>query len=199
MKRPILVFDIETQRLFEEIKGGRTADLKLACAVVQEFESGAKHVFCVMHGDGTEQARELHRLLSTASLIVGFNHERFDFRVLEGYGVSFKGFPSFDLMLDIEKRAKRKHGLDAVCRATLGKGKKGEGAMAPHLWRQGRFDELVTYCMGDVELTSELFLHGLTYGRVAVSTGPGPRWVHAPWKGEPQVARALVYENEPPK
>jgi len=47
--------------------------------------------------------------------------------------------------------------LDAIARATLGKGKSGSGADAPRLWRQERYAEVINYCYNDILLTKALF------------------------------------------
>jgi len=49
------------------------------------------------------------------------------------------------------------YGLDATCKANLGYGKTGNGALAPVLWQQGKVGEVVDYCLSDVHRTKKLF------------------------------------------
>lgn len=49
------------------------------------------------------------------------------------------------------------YGLDATCKANLGYGKTGNGALAPILWQEGKVGEVVDYCLSDVHRTKKLF------------------------------------------
>jgi DEAD/DEAH box helicase domain-containing protein len=197
MKRPILVFDIETRRLFDEIHGGRITDLGFACAVVRDLESEVNHYF-VQRSEGWDQAVGLHQLLGTARLVVGFNHERFDFRVCEGAGVSFKGMPSFDIMGDVQRRTKKMYSLENMARASLGRGKSGKGELAPMMWRKGQVDEVVRYCADDVKLTADLFMFGLEHGKIGIDQGGLKRFVHTPWRAHPVVGPAVTVPSTAP-
>ena len=49
------------------------------------------------------------------------------------------------------------YNLDALALANLGKAKTGHGALAPALWQQGKYHEVIRYCLNDVMLTKALF------------------------------------------
>ena len=60
--------------------------------------------------------------------------------------------------------------LTELALATFGVGKDSSGAMAPTLFKAGRYAELFSYCLMDVELTEKLFKHALEYGYVKSPT-----------------------------
>ena len=50
--------------------------------------------------------------------------------------------------------------------STLQKKKKGKSASAPELYRLGKYKELTSYCKGDVLLTRDIFIYGISNGFV---------------------------------
>lgn len=56
--------------------------------------------------------------------------------------------------------------LNAVAKATLGIGKMDgpQGKQAVEAWMQGRYSEVVTYCMRDVAITRLLYIHAWEEG-----------------------------------
>lgn len=70
---------------------------------------------------------------------------------------------SYDLLAEIwkvdpdGKFARGVNSLDAIAKANGLPGKAMTGAMAPHLWTQGRYAEVMNYCAADVAKTRWLF------------------------------------------
>jgi hypothetical protein len=56
--------------------------------------------------------------------------------------------------------------LDQVAESNLTCKKNGDGAMAPELWKAGRYAELCTYVLQDVKVERELWRHVLEHGAV---------------------------------
>jgi len=54
--------------------------------------------------------------------------------------------------------------LQDLASATLGKGKTGTGLDAYHFYKQGQLDKLTEYCLNDVRLTRDLYLHAREHG-----------------------------------
>lgn len=118
----------------------------------------------------------------------GFNTKRFDIPLLEEHGVSFGPYQTkelelhppaahYDMLeqiwlalgLDPDKFNPRTHGgwgLDAVCQATLGIAKTGNGALAPVWWQQGKRGKVIDYCLNDVWMEGQLLLWILKGGLV---------------------------------
>lgn len=101
------------------------------------------------------------RYLRHADLIVGYNSREFDVPCLEGAAGEALGIvPHCDMLQEIwGSLGKRRKGfkLAEVCERTLGITKSKSGAMAPELYATGKFAELHTYCLRDVQLTAKLF------------------------------------------
>ena len=78
----------------------------------------------------------------------------------EGMGISVIG--AYDYVTGqppfyIPRKTRAGYSLDALALANLGQAKTGHGALAPELWQQGRYHEVIRYCLNDVWLTKQLF------------------------------------------
>ncbi len=158
-----VLFDLETLRSADEVGGwGNAHRMGVSVGVVCLLEEGRFEVF------REEGVAELAELLEGASLVVGFNVKRFDYRVLSGYtGVDYRRMvETLDLMEDVQRRIGFRVGLDHLARETLGAEKSGDGLQALEWVRQGRLDLVEDYCRRDVELTRDLYLYGRREGCV---------------------------------
>lgn len=175
--RPVLVFDLETQKSFDEVAGRNTRQLGLSVAVVYSF---ADDSFVTYFED---QADELIRTLARAELVVGFNVIGFDYEVLRGYGDFPRGTPpTLDIMVDLQEKLPFRPKLESVLQATLGVGKTADGLQALQWYREGRLDEIAQYCQEDVRLTRDLYLFGKKNRFVLVSRYSGtPIRVEVDW------------------
>ncbi|OQA58142.1 MAG: DNA polymerase II [Candidatus Omnitrophica bacterium ADurb.Bin277] len=160
----ILVMDLETQKSFREIgksKVDSLAKLKVSVAGVYDYLSDQYRTY------EENEMMELDKRLQTADLIIGFNIRRFDMPVLQPYLFkSVAELPVLDLLDDIEKVRGHRASLDSVARATLKKGKSGDGAEALVLFKEGRWDELKKYCLDDVRLTWGVYEFGCREGKI---------------------------------
>jgi DEAD/DEAH box helicase domain-containing protein len=99
------------------------------------------------------------KLLKKADLVIGYNHLWFDLPVLQKYSdYDLKKLPSYDIMLEIEKKIGFKVKLDDVCKSTLGSKKTDSYEVYKHYYKDKNWEPLIDYCMHDVKLTNELFL-----------------------------------------
>lgn len=112
----------------------------------------------------------------------GFNTRRFDLQLLARYGLQHGeksdwvwADPHYDMLEEIwlalglnpDKYAPATHGgwgLDAVCGATLGIHKTGDGATAAIWWQQGKRGKVIDYCLNDVWMEGQLLLYILRGG-----------------------------------
>jgi DEAD/DEAH box helicase domain-containing protein len=115
-----------------------------------------------------ERVAELAALLDGASLVVGFNVKKFDYRVLSGYtGVDYvRKLPTLDLLEEVHRRIGFRVGLDGLAKETLGAAKSGDGLQCLEWVRQGRMDLVEAYCRKDVEILRDLYLYGRREGCV---------------------------------
>jgi DEAD/DEAH box helicase domain-containing protein len=67
------------------------------------------------------------------------------------------------MLAEIEKQLGYRLKLDAVAAATLKMGKSADGLQAVQWWREGRIEEIFTYCEQDVEVTRRVYEFGKQY------------------------------------
>jgi len=167
--RSVLVFDLETQRSFQDV-GGRDQmhRLGMSVGVVYSFADDEFHAF------REERVDDLIALLRGAELVVGFNLLGFDYKVLEGYRqLRWDSIPTLDIMVDLHQRLGFRPKLDSVVQATLGAAKSADGLQALAWFREGRFDLIEEYCIDDVRLTRDLYIYGKRNRHVLVSRSSG--------------------------
>ena len=159
----ILVLDIETQYLFDEV-GGRdhVERLRLALAVTYSVGCGGFESFW------EPDVERLVSKLRRADLVVGFNLIAFDYRVLQAYTSVplHSSIPTLDIMDDVRSGLGTRVSLDALARATLDAQKGGSGLDSVKWFRAGRLDLVERYCRADVDITHRLFAFGLRHGHL---------------------------------
>jgi DEAD/DEAH box helicase domain-containing protein len=147
-----IFFDVETLRLSHEVEGGwsNIARFGLAVAVTWDAENRFRRWF-------EPEVKALVAELGQFQRIVSFNGDRFDFEVLRGYHpVDNLRCKSFDLLADLQRRLGFRIKLDDLARETLGYQKTGNGLEIVQWWREGRKEEVCTYCENDVKLLVDL-------------------------------------------
>ena len=157
--RNIVYFDLETQKSAEEVGGwDRIRDMRMSLGVTYSTARGGYRVY------GEPQVAELLRELQRADLVVGFNHLRFDYEVLQGYSpVDLTQNPNLDMMVDLKERLGHRLGLDSIAEATFGLNKTSEGLQALEWFRQGKMAEIAEYCCFDVKITKLVHEFGVQH------------------------------------
>lgn len=128
-------------------------------------------------------------LIDRADEIIGFNSLSFDDRLMAANGIQIQ--TTYDLLCEARlasgqpaqyspEKTRPGYGLNALAKATLGKGKTGTGENAPILWQEGKRGEVIQYCLADVALTRELWerksaIVDPTNGKILFLRG-GSRW-----------------------
>jgi DEAD/DEAH box helicase domain-containing protein len=166
-KEPRIVFlDLETQKSAQEVGGWRNIHL-MRVSVVVIFDSLEKRFLSFKENEIAELLAHLEK----AELVVGFNIKRFDYTVLAAYtGKNLQALPTFDMLEDIHRRLGFRLGLDHLAVETLNRRKSGDGLQALEWFKQGEMEKLTDYCRMDVELTRDLFIHGLEKGQLIYRT-----------------------------
>lgn len=157
-----LVFDLETQKLFEEVAGRENfQDLRLAVAVLYDSATDQYQSYT------EDKVQELIAALRRAPLVVGFNLLGFDYQVLAAYTEQpFSDIPTLDMHREVERQLGFRLGLDALASATLGLEKSASGLLAVRWFKAGRLDLVIEYCRRDVEITKALYEYGRDHGQV---------------------------------
>ncbi len=160
-----IVLDLETQNSFADVGGrGKNHLLKISVCGVYFYETDT-YVCYEEH-----ELSKLAPLLQTADQIIGYNIKDFDFEVLQPY-LNFNIFdiPYLDVLQEIEKSIGHRVKLESVAQATLGTGKSGTGLQAIVYWREGKLNELKSYCLDDVKVTKQVYEYGMKHGKVLYS------------------------------
>lgn len=158
----IVYFDVETQKLFEEVGGRDASKLLLACGVTW---STVRNDFAVYW---EKDAAALVAELKSADRVVGFNSIGFDYEVLKPYAPTenFRTFRSTDMLQDIFRTLNFRLSLDSIARATLGTTKTADGVQSVEWFRQGEMDKIAEYCKADVDITRRVYEFGRDNGFV---------------------------------
>jgi DEAD/DEAH box helicase domain-containing protein len=160
--RNIIVFDLETKHVAEEVGGWRNIrEMGLAVAVTYNAATG-------VYRDYTEQeANHLIATLLGADLVVGYNVLRFDYEVLHPYTTEkLDRIPTLDMLDSLYRALGWRPSLDAVAAATLGETKSADGLQAVRWFREGQLDKVIAYCRRDVEVTWQVYRFGRRNGYV---------------------------------
>jgi DEAD/DEAH box helicase domain-containing protein len=176
----IVVFDLETQNLFEDV-GGRSniGALKVSCAVTW---SSVRNDFALYW---EKDIPALVTELKSAGRVVGFNVKSFDYEVLRPYAPDerLQFLPTLDIMDDLFRTLSFRVSLDAVARATLGNTKAASGTQAVEWWRSGELSKLAEYCKVDVDVTRRIYEFGCENGFIQYYTRLGSKQkVKVNWK-----------------
>ncbi|HSN89220.1 MAG TPA: ribonuclease H-like domain-containing protein, partial [Thermoanaerobaculia bacterium] len=156
-----VLFDIETLRSAADVGGwGFAHRMGVAIGVVCHLEEGRFELF------PESEVRGLVEALRSASLVIGFNIKRFDYKVLSGYtGEDYsRTLPTLDLLEDLHSRLGFRVGMGHLALETLGYPKSADGLQSLEWVRQGRLDLVQEYCRKDVEILRDLYLHGRREG-----------------------------------
>jgi DEAD/DEAH box helicase domain-containing protein len=165
---PIVVYDLEIKHAVDgKVVTWTSFDrMGISVGVAYDYRTGDFRVYF------DDDIRELVDQLHSAKLIVGFNHIRFDNRLLRGTGLPLK--PDSELQnYDIKVASQYAMGwrpgdkfpsglkLDNHLEGMFGKAamKTGDGALAPELFHQKKWGKLTSYCIADVRRTCMVFEH----------------------------------------
>jgi DEAD/DEAH box helicase domain-containing protein len=158
----LVYFDLESQKLFEEVGGRDASKLLLACGVTW---STARNDFTVYW---EKDAQALIAELKSADHVIGFNTIKFDYEVLKPYAPNenFRAIRSTDMLQDIYRTLNFRLSLDSIARATLGTTKTADGVMSVEWFRKGELDKVAEYCKADVDITRRIYEFGRDNGFV---------------------------------
>ena len=173
-RRPRLygVFDLETQCSAQEVGGWHQAHLmRISCGVVYDSDEND----CVVYAEDQVEALIAH--LQRLDLVIGFNVQRFDYKVLSGYSkFDFGRLPTLDLLQAAYQQLGFRLSLDHLAQATLGVGKAGSGLDALRWWQEGCLDKIVAYCRMDVCITRDLYRFARDKGYLLYQESSGQKF-----------------------
>ncbi|MHC1790976.1 DEAD/DEAH box helicase [Solidesulfovibrio sp.] len=163
------VLDVETRRAAADVGGWGNAH-KMGISVAVLYDSGTD-AFIPYSQD---ELPALYEALARLDLIIGFNILRFDYKVLAGAApFDHRTLPTLDILERVHARLGYRLSLDGLAKATLGTQKSASGLDALAWWKEGRIDEITTYCKQDVAVTRDLYLFGRDNGYLLFSNKAG--------------------------
>ncbi|HUG34189.1 MAG TPA: ribonuclease H-like domain-containing protein [Anaerolineales bacterium] len=158
----LVYFDLESQKLFEEVGRRDPSKLLLACGVTW---STTRNEFAVYW---EKDAAALIAELKSADRVIGFNILNFDYEVLKPYAPAenLRLIRSTDMLQEIYRALGFRLSLDSVAKATLGTTKSADGLKSVEWFKNGELDKVAEYCKADVDITRRVHEFGRKNGFV---------------------------------
>jgi len=163
-----IIFDTETQRLFQEVEHNDPSKLgiSIVSAYIRDVNENHKEIRGEMRSFWDNELDLLWPIMGTATRIIGFNSLKFDVPVLIPYAPdAFAKMPHFDIMAHVRNALGHSLSLSMLGQYTLGKDKSDIGTNAVIYWKQHDKESLFKlkkYCEADVLLTRDLYDYGMT-------------------------------------
>ncbi|MBI4281122.1 ribonuclease H-like domain-containing protein [Candidatus Uhrbacteria bacterium] len=165
-----VVLDIETQNTYQDLGVRDHRQLKVSLVGIYASDRDEYQSFL------EPELPRLWPILEQADRVIGYNIKHFDLPVLANYYPGdLSRLPCLDILEEIERKIGFRIKLDDLARATLGRGKSGNGLQAVEFWRKGELEKLRAYCLQDVRVTKEVYEHGLAAGQVVYMDRLGRR------------------------
>ncbi len=165
-----VVFDIETQNIFQDI--GSNDPTALDISVVSVYDSETDTYTSAVIDD----LSAIWPIIERADALVGYNSNHFDIPLLNKYYPGdLTHIKSIDILADIRASFGRRLRLDDVAKATIGAKKNADGLQAVRWWREGNIKDIIKYCEQDVKVTKNVFEYARAHGHVKVKDGTRKR------------------------
>ena len=169
----VLALDIETKNMSYEIGGfGNTHMFQVSTVATWNGSSDtlSKSGFNVK--DISELKYDLEKHQEEGGLLLGHNIGSFDLPILKNsldiYCI--RKYLDNKQYIDTSRYLTSNFGerfkLQNLAENTLKQNKLMESAEAPKLWKMGRYEEVVEYCMKDTQIVYDLWKHGQDNGIV---------------------------------
>ncbi|MEL7666149.1 MAG: ribonuclease H-like domain-containing protein [Candidatus Shapirobacteria bacterium] len=162
-----IIFDIETKKIFDDIKGSNPADLGVSIVSIykRELNEDLEEISGKVESFFEKDFDKMWPVFTNVSRIIGFNSLHFDVPALVPLApYDFKKLNHFDIMDHIRNSLGFRLSLNAVANETLGHGKIDNGLNAVDYWQEQSnesLSKLKKYCEMDVIVTKEVYDFGL--------------------------------------
>ncbi len=182
IKVSVLAIDIETKNMSYDIGGfGNTHMFQVSTVATWDGNTGTVYVDEPVESFAKsghvvkplgELKYDLDNHLQKDGLLLGHNIAGFDLPILRDSMDIFciTKYIKDKKYIDTSKALLKGHGeryqLKNLVKCTMNDFKLMESADAPRLWKMGKFDEVVEYCMKDTQLVYDLWKYGQDNGFV---------------------------------
>jgi DEAD/DEAH box helicase domain-containing protein len=191
MADDIIVYDVETQHLFQEVGGRDPRLLKISLLGMYSYNENRYYTYT------EDELPAFWRRLEYCQLLIGFNNKGFDDQVIAPYFPEITKLRSFDMLEEIVKRLGFRLSLDNLAKSNLGIGKTGDGFEAIRLYRAGEIEKLRSYCENDVKVTKEVYEFGKKNGYLSYTNLSGVKEVqvdfHPKIEDEPEPLNLSLF------
>lgn len=181
-----IVFDLETQNIFQEVGSSDPTALDISVATVYDTETEKYTTVTI------DELEQLWPIIEQADALVGYNSNHFDIPLLNKYYPGdLTQIKSIDLLEDIRLSLGRRLRLDSVAQATVGAKKSADGLQAVRWWKEGNIKDIKKYCEQDVRVTKDVFEYARKHGHVKFKDGTRNREIPldtAHWEEKEDVA-----------
>ena len=182
IKVSVLAIDLETKNMSYDIGGfGNTHMFQVSTVATWDGNNGTVYVDEPVESFSksghivkplSELKYDLDNHLQKGGLLLGHNIASFDLPILRDsmdiYCIT--KYLKDKKYIDTSKALLKGHGeryqLKNLVKCTMNDFKLMESADAPRLWKMGKFDEVVEYCMKDTQLVYDLWKYGQDNGFV---------------------------------
>ena len=182
IKVSVLAIDLETKNMSYDIGGfGNTHMFQVSTVATWDGSNGTVYVDEPVESFAksghivkplSELKYDLDNHLQKGGLLLGHNIASFDLPILRDsmdiYCIT--KYLKDKKYIDTSKALLKGHGeryqLKNLVKCTMNDFKLMESADAPRLWKMGKFDEVVEYCMKDTQLVYDLWKYGQDNGFV---------------------------------
>lgn len=167
-----VIFDCETQKLFNEIVGVDPGDLGISVVsvYVRSVDDFQRERNGTMYSFWEDELADMWKYFSGAQRIIGFNSVKFDVPALKNYSpTGFEKLPHFDIMKIVRDALGFSLSLNHLASQTLGKYKSDVGTNAVEYWKkhdEESLTKLKSYCEADVLLTRDLYDFGVQHKKL---------------------------------
>lgn len=185
----VVYLDIESQHLITEFPGGWKCEDNYGNIKIAEEGVLCDNIYEIY---GEDDIYQLLDRLNDASLIVGHNIIKFDYKVLKHYfekeDMNILVEKAFDTMLEFAKLTGKGGwvSLDDLARRNFGMNKIEDSMDIPKMWRDGKREDVKRYLLNDLKMTEKVYLHGkkggkFKYEHKEFGTSFGEREVFVKW------------------
>lgn len=161
-----VIFDLETQNIFQDVGSNDPTDLDISVGTFYETDTDTYITVDI------DELDTVWPILERADALVGYNSNHFDIPLLNKYYPGdLTQIKSIDLLEYIKESLGRRLRLDSVAQATVGAKKSADGLQAVRWWREGKIKEIKKYCEQDVKVTKKVFDYAMEHGSVKFKDG----------------------------
>lgn len=162
-----VIFDLETQKFFDEIEGFDPAKLgvSILSMYIRTLDENFQEVKGEMISFFEDDLSKSWEYFRNANRLIGFNSKRFDVPALKPYlPTELTKLPHLDILEQVKDVNGKRVSLNAIVKETLGDHKADDPRNAIIYWQKRDKEslrKLKFYCEEDVRLTKEVYDYGL--------------------------------------